>query len=115
RVQIAGARVRIPLVLLHFPFCLRFWGPRRLRHVCLLVPRRRRREERLTGFTTGVVSSFERGTEHYDVNATRTRTLSSQNGLCAAIGRDRSSDFFRASPVVRDGTTARTDGGLRKH
>ena len=83
RVEIAAAcaRVYVPLVLLHFPFRLRFWSPRWFRRVCLLVTRLRSREERLTGFATGVTSSLERGTEHYDVNATRTSTLSSQNGL----------------------------------
>src|SRR2546421_332058 len=85
RVQIAaGACVRVPLVLLHFPSCLRFWSPRWLGRLRRLVPRLRHGEHRLTGFATWVTSSLERGTEHYDVNATRNRTLSSQNGLHAA-------------------------------
>src|SRR5207237_10464515 len=44
----ACARVHVPLVLLHFPFRLRFWSPRWFRHVCLLVTRLRSREGRLT-------------------------------------------------------------------
>jgi hypothetical protein len=58
--------------------------------VCLLAARLRRRKERLTGFATGVTSSLERGSEHYAVNATRKRTLSSQSGLRMRASLDES-------------------------
>jgi len=55
-----------------------------------------------------VISSLERGTEHYDVNATRTRTLSSQNGLYAAIDGRSFVRLLSASPSVGNGATGET-------
>src|SRR6059036_1562340 len=74
-----------------------------LRRVCLLAPRLRRREQRLTGLATGVTSSLERGSEHYALNATRKRTLSSQSGRECALPAETGDEPGRCvRPETRD-------------